>query len=218
MKRLLGWRKGDFKTEQEERWSEKAVKSLVKKLKKNGDLILMMSTKVIIFMLGVMMAAVKVTMVMRNRMTLMPIVKLKKNTLSWKNWKPLGFKLCKKLSVLRTAYLPTDMVSMDTVWNLSSEEAFLSLYSIIQKTTASSWRKWFWSKYFWFSKSLMLSIVAIMWDFWKHQYQGQLKSSRKRSQLKIQKPGVSLLRDRWMVVYRYLSNLTFLAVQDSSIQ
>ena len=37
MKRLLGWRKGDFKTEQEERWSEKAVKSLVKKLKKNGD-------------------------------------------------------------------------------------------------------------------------------------------------------------------------------------
>ena len=82
MKRLLGWRKGDFKTEQEERWSEKAVKSLVKKLKKNGDLILMMSTKVIIFMLGVMMAAVKVTMVMRNRMTLMPIVKLKKNALS----------------------------------------------------------------------------------------------------------------------------------------
>ena len=142
---------------------------------------------------------------------------VKKNTLSWKNWKPLGFKLCKKLSVLRTAYLPTDMVSMDTVWNLSSEEAFLSLYSIIQKTTASSWRKWFWSKYFWFSKSLMLSIVAIMWDFWKHQYQGQLKSSRKRSQLKIQKPGVSLLRDRWMVVYRYLSNLTFLAVQYSSI-
>ena len=37
VKRLLGWRKGDFKTEQEERWSEKAVKSLVKKLKKNGD-------------------------------------------------------------------------------------------------------------------------------------------------------------------------------------
>jgi MAD (mothers against decapentaplegic) family protein 2/3 len=36
VKRLLGWRKGDFKTEQEERWSEKAVKSLVKKLKKNG--------------------------------------------------------------------------------------------------------------------------------------------------------------------------------------
>ena len=59
MKRLLGWRKGDFKTEQEERWSEKAVKSLVKKLKKNGDLMLMMTTMVIIFMLGVMMAAVK---------------------------------------------------------------------------------------------------------------------------------------------------------------
>ena len=36
MKRLLGWRKGDFKSEQEEKWSEKAVKSLVKKLKKNG--------------------------------------------------------------------------------------------------------------------------------------------------------------------------------------
>ena len=37
VKRLLGWRKGDFKTEQEEKWSEKAVKSLVKKLKKNGE-------------------------------------------------------------------------------------------------------------------------------------------------------------------------------------
>ena len=36
VKRLLGWRKGDFKSEQEEKWSEKAVKSLVKKLKKNG--------------------------------------------------------------------------------------------------------------------------------------------------------------------------------------
>ena len=36
MKRLLGWRKGEFKSEQEEKWSEKAVKSLVKKLKKNG--------------------------------------------------------------------------------------------------------------------------------------------------------------------------------------
>ena len=81
MKRLLGWRKGDFKTEQEERWSEKAVKSLVKKLKKNGDLLLMVTTMVIIFMLGVMMAAVRVTMVTRNRITLMPIVKLKKNTL-----------------------------------------------------------------------------------------------------------------------------------------
>lgn len=38
MKRLLGWRKGEFKSEQEEKWSEKAVKSLVKKLKKNGKL------------------------------------------------------------------------------------------------------------------------------------------------------------------------------------
>ena len=37
VKRLLGWRKGDFKSEQEEKWSEKAVKSLVKKLKKNGE-------------------------------------------------------------------------------------------------------------------------------------------------------------------------------------
>ena len=78
MKRLLGWRKGDFKTEQEERWSEKAVKSLVKKLKKNGDLMLTMTTMVIIFMLGVMLAAVKVTMVTRNIMTLLPIVKLKR--------------------------------------------------------------------------------------------------------------------------------------------
>ena len=67
--------------EQEERWSEKAVKSLVKKLKKNGDLLLMVKTMVIIFMLRVMMAAVRVTMVTRNRITLMPIVKLKKNTL-----------------------------------------------------------------------------------------------------------------------------------------
>ena len=81
MKRLLGWRKGDFKTEQEERWSEKAVKSLVKKLKKNGELLLMVTTMVIIFMLRVMMAAVRVTMVTRNRITLMPIVKLKKNAL-----------------------------------------------------------------------------------------------------------------------------------------
>ena len=37
VKRLLGWRKGEFKSEQEEKWSEKAVKSLVKKLKKNGE-------------------------------------------------------------------------------------------------------------------------------------------------------------------------------------
>eukprot|EP00096_Caligus_rogercresseyi_P016718 TRINITY_DN955_c1_g1_i3.p1 TRINITY_DN955_c1_g1~~TRINITY_DN955_c1_g1_i3.p1 ORF type:complete len:517 (-),score=170.52 TRINITY_DN955_c1_g1_i3:1025-2575(-) len=36
VKRLLGWRKGESKNEQEEKWSEKAVKSLVKKLKKNG--------------------------------------------------------------------------------------------------------------------------------------------------------------------------------------
>ncbi len=36
VKRLLGWRKGEPKNEQEEKWSEKAVKSLVKKLKKNG--------------------------------------------------------------------------------------------------------------------------------------------------------------------------------------
>ena len=41
VKRLLGWRKGEFKSEQEEKWSEKAVKSLVKKLKKNGEHILL---------------------------------------------------------------------------------------------------------------------------------------------------------------------------------
>jgi len=36
-KRLLGWKKGEFKSEQDEKWSEKAVKSLVKKLRKcNG--------------------------------------------------------------------------------------------------------------------------------------------------------------------------------------
>ena len=36
-KRLLGWKKGEYRTEQEEKWSEKAVKSLVKKLRKcNG--------------------------------------------------------------------------------------------------------------------------------------------------------------------------------------
>ena len=38
VKRLLGWRKGEPKNEQEEKWSEKAVKSLVKKLKKNNTL------------------------------------------------------------------------------------------------------------------------------------------------------------------------------------
>ena len=38
VKRLLGWRKGEAKNEQEEKWNEKAVKSLVKKLKKNGTI------------------------------------------------------------------------------------------------------------------------------------------------------------------------------------
>lgn len=37
-KRLLGWKKGDYKTEQEEKWCEKAVKSLVKKLRKSNGL------------------------------------------------------------------------------------------------------------------------------------------------------------------------------------
>ena len=37
VKRLLGWKKGD-KNEKEDKWSEKAVKSLVKKLKKGGGL------------------------------------------------------------------------------------------------------------------------------------------------------------------------------------
>ncbi|KAK3597909.1 hypothetical protein CHS0354_042246 [Potamilus streckersoni] len=36
VKRLLGWKKGD--SEREDKWSEKAVKSLVKKLKKAGGL------------------------------------------------------------------------------------------------------------------------------------------------------------------------------------
>lgn len=36
VKRLLGWKKGD--NEKEDKWSEKAVKSLVKKLKKGGGL------------------------------------------------------------------------------------------------------------------------------------------------------------------------------------
>lgn len=37
VKRLLGWKKGD-NSEREDKWSEKAVKSLVKKLKKTGGL------------------------------------------------------------------------------------------------------------------------------------------------------------------------------------
>lgn len=37
MKRLLGWKKGE-QNGQEEKWCEKAVKSLVKKLKKTGQL------------------------------------------------------------------------------------------------------------------------------------------------------------------------------------
>jgi len=37
-KRLLGWKKGEFKTEQEEKWCEKAVKSLVKKLRKSNGI------------------------------------------------------------------------------------------------------------------------------------------------------------------------------------
>ncbi|KAJ8313412.1 hypothetical protein KUTeg_009040 [Tegillarca granosa] len=37
VKRLLGWKKGD-NNEREDKWSEKAVKSLVKKLKKSGGL------------------------------------------------------------------------------------------------------------------------------------------------------------------------------------
>ncbi len=36
VKRLSSMRKGQAKNEQEEKWSEKAIKSLVKKLKKNG--------------------------------------------------------------------------------------------------------------------------------------------------------------------------------------
>ena len=37
VKRLLGWKKGE-QNGQEEKWCEKAVKSLVKKLKKTGQL------------------------------------------------------------------------------------------------------------------------------------------------------------------------------------
>lgn len=37
IKRLLGWKKGDD-NEKEDKWSEKAVKSLVKKLKKGAGL------------------------------------------------------------------------------------------------------------------------------------------------------------------------------------
>lgn len=38
VKRLLGWKKGNIGNEADDRWSEKAVKSLVKKLKKSGAL------------------------------------------------------------------------------------------------------------------------------------------------------------------------------------
>ena len=37
VKRLLGWKKADV-NDKEDKWSEKAVKSLVKKLKKGGGL------------------------------------------------------------------------------------------------------------------------------------------------------------------------------------
>uniref|UniRef100_A0A182P6G3 MH1 domain-containing protein n=1 Tax=Anopheles epiroticus TaxID=199890 RepID=A0A182P6G3_9DIPT len=38
VKRLLGWRKVDEATEIEKKWSEKAVKSLAKKMKKSSAL------------------------------------------------------------------------------------------------------------------------------------------------------------------------------------
>ncbi len=38
VKRLLAWRKGEDKNDKDGKWSEKAVKSLVKKLKKNNTL------------------------------------------------------------------------------------------------------------------------------------------------------------------------------------
>uniref|UniRef100_UPI00358FF552 mothers against decapentaplegic homolog 3-like isoform X2 n=1 Tax=Myxine glutinosa TaxID=7769 RepID=UPI00358FF552 len=38
VKRLLGWKRGDMQSNQEEKWCEKAVKSLVKRLKKTGQL------------------------------------------------------------------------------------------------------------------------------------------------------------------------------------
>ena len=38
IKRLLGWRKGEAKNKKEEEWTEKAVESLVRKLKKSGTI------------------------------------------------------------------------------------------------------------------------------------------------------------------------------------
>ena len=38
IKRLLGWRKGEAQNKKEQEWTEKAVESLVRKLKKNGTI------------------------------------------------------------------------------------------------------------------------------------------------------------------------------------
>ena len=38
-KRLLCWKKGEFKSEQDEKWSEQAVKCLVKKLRNTPCLV-----------------------------------------------------------------------------------------------------------------------------------------------------------------------------------